>query len=118
MTKRNSVPAKASGHHTKDFLQRARLHPGRGDDGEAFLPDPAGGPARSRDDLAQEVAEGFLASATSGEETGEDMANVEVPEEEGGPFIETSARDEFGFDPDPSNPEDAEAEPFPLANGR
>ena len=41
----------------------------RSDDGNAFLPDPQGDHfARAGDDLAEDLAEKFVASATSGEE--------------------------------------------------
>lgn len=85
----------------------------RQDDGDAFFPDPENGPARVPDDLAEELAEGFLSSATSGEET-DDHERV-VPEENGGPFIQTSGDAEFAEGTDDANPEDAEAEPFPNA---
>ena len=105
-------------HHSRDFLREAAHPVVRGDRADAFVRDPGDGPARTPDDLAQEVAEGFITSATSGEEAGEELANAEVPEEEGGPFVETTELDEFAFDTDASNPEDAEPEPFPLPNSK
>ncbi len=68
------------------------------------------------DDLAEMLGEEYVRSVTSGEEQGVELRDEEVPEEEGGPFIETSPRKEFAFDVDDSNPEDAEREPLPLAN--
>jgi len=85
----------------------------RADDADAFLPDPEGGPARAGDDLAQELAEEFLMSATSGEYVGEDVLDQEVPEESGGPFVVHSARHEFARDVDASNPPDASREALP-----
>ena len=41
----------------------------RPDSGDAFIPDPGEGPAHTRDDLAEELAEEFLTSATSAEES-------------------------------------------------
>jgi hypothetical protein len=89
----------------------------RSDDGNAFIPDPEGGPAHTSDDLAESLAEEFLQSATSGEDAAEDMADQVVAEELGGPFVETSAQEEFARGTDESNPPDAEREPLPLTSG-
>ncbi len=86
-----------------------------GDDVEA-APERALFDPTAADDLADLLAEEYVRSVTSGEEQGVEMRDEEVPEEAGGPFIETSGRKEFGYDVDESNPEDAEAEPLPLAN--
>ena len=85
----------------------------RDDHADAFLPDPDGGPARTSDDLAEELAEGFLKAATSGEYVGEDDLDQEVPEESGGPFVIHPARYEFGRDVDDSNPADGSREALP-----
>ena len=55
-----------------------------------------------------------MESATSGEQAAEDMRDEEVPEESGGPFVETTANSEFAYGTDASNPEDAERAPFPT----
>jgi hypothetical protein len=89
----------------------------RSDDGNAFIPDPGDGPARTRDDLAENLAEGFLQSATSGESVTEEQNDEVVPEELGGPFVETSASEEFADGTDESNPADAEAAALPTTNG-
>ena len=87
----------------------------RPDDGNAFIPDPEDGPARTQDDLAENLAEDYLQGATSGGEPFAEEQNDEiVPEELGGPFVETSARDEFADGTDESNPADAERAPLPL----
>jgi len=90
-----------------------RLRSRRADHADAFLPDPDGGVAHSRDDLAMELAQEFLMSATSGEYVGEDELDQEVPEESGGPFVVHSAREEFARDVDASNPLDANREALP-----
>jgi hypothetical protein len=46
--------------------------------------------------------------------TAEDSRDQEVPEESGGPFVETSGRREFAYGTDASNPKDAEPAPFPT----
>ncbi|MEO6420458.1 MAG: hypothetical protein ABIP39_13665 [Polyangiaceae bacterium] len=52
---------------TKKHHAAPNVHP-REDGADAFIPDPAGGPAHIRDDFAQELAEEFIGAATSGEE--------------------------------------------------
>ncbi len=89
-----------------------RLHR-RDDDADAFFPDPGSGPAHTRDGLAQELAEEFLMSATSGEYVREDELDREVPEESGGPFVIHPARYEYALDVDASNPADAAREALP-----
>ena len=46
--------------------------------------------SRSRDDLVEELGEEVIETATSGEYEGEDALNREVPEETGGPFVNTT----------------------------
>ena|SRR6185312_3516395 len=87
----------------------------RHDDANAFMPDPEGGPARISDDLAEELAEGFIDSATRGDDADEAKLDGMVAEEIGGPFLVTSAIDEFANDTDEANPVDAEREPIPRA---
>jgi hypothetical protein len=87
----------------------------RSDSGDAFFPDPEDGPARAPDDLAETLAEDHLLSATTGSDVDDEVLNQVVPEEIGGPFIETSASEEFAEGTDESNPEDAEVEGRPLA---
>jgi hypothetical protein len=104
-TKKNHVPHKPSAHAHR-----------RPDDGNAFIPDPGTGPARSRDDLATELAEEFLASAISGDDVAQDEMNQEVPEEEGGPFVTSTGKQEFAKGTDASNPKGAEraGRPTPM----
>jgi len=73
------------------------------------MPDPEGGPALIGDDLAENLAEEFVDAVTGGD-GGDDSA---VSEEIGGPFVFTSAADEFAHDIDAANPPDAEREPLP-----
>jgi hypothetical protein len=87
----------------------------RHDDGNAFMPDPGEGPARIRDDLAERLAEEFVDAATRGDDADDNSLDEVVSEEIGGPFLETSAVDEFANDTDQANPPDAEREPLPKA---
>jgi hypothetical protein len=68
---------------------------------------------RSKDDLVEELGEGFVEEATSAEHSGENALDAEVSEERGGPFVETSGATEFAHGTDPSNPKGASREPFP-----
>jgi hypothetical protein len=65
------------------------------------------------DDLAEMLGEEYVRSVTSGEEQGVELRDEPVPEDEGGPFLETSARKEFAHDPD-----DSEPEPLPTTHLR
>jgi hypothetical protein len=109
--RKRSGPAQANAAYRLD-APHARPN-GRTDDANAFIPDPDGGPARFRDDLAETLAEEYLESATRGNEVYEDALDQVVPEEIGGPFVETSAAEEFAHDTDEANPEDAVREPLP-----
>ncbi len=82
----------------------------------------AGAPERSfidpenPDDLAEELGEEYVKAVTSGEPSLQETRDQVLPEESGGPFIETSPNTEFAGGTDESNPIDAEQEPFPTAN--
>ena len=51
---------------------------------------------------------------TSGEDQSSRLQDLEVEEENGGPFVTTSAREEFARGTDESTPADAFREPFPT----
>jgi hypothetical protein len=69
---------------------------------------------RSEDDLAEQLGEEAIETATTGEHEGEDVLDQEVPEERGGPFVESTGATEFAHGTDPSNPAGAKREPFPT----
>jgi len=99
------------GHIDPTYAEELRAQSG--------TPDPAPtafieGPRSASDDLAEERAEEVIAKATTGEDGGEDNLDQVVPEEEGGPFIQTNAAQEFAYDTDASNPKGAKREPFPT----
>ncbi len=89
-------------------LRRKSLENAGPREGEAFLRG-----SRSKDDLAEQLGEEFVAAATKGEAEGEDVLNQDVPEERGGPFLVTTGGTEFAEGTDPSNPKGAKREPFP-----
>lgn len=94
--------------------QHWRYQRGRRDGADAFFPDPGEGPALAPDDLAEELAEEFLTSATTGHEQGGSVYDQVVDEENGGPFVMSSKRKEFAHGFDESNIKGAEPEAFPT----
>jgi protein-disulfide isomerase len=78
------------------------------DDDRAFI-----GGSHSNDALAEQLGEEFVESATSGQDDGDDRFDQVVPEENGGPFVESDGAIEFADDDDPPNIEEAPPEPFP-----
>ena len=86
-------------------------HPGRPEQTQAFFLDAR----HATDEIAEELGESSVLSATSGEDP-EEYYQSERPEEEGGPFLETSGHTEFAHGVDESNPEDAEPAPWPAVS--
>jgi hypothetical protein len=77
-------------------------------DDQAFVSKPS-----SNDPLGEELGESVVRRATSGE--GDELEELDsvVPEESGGPFVTTSASEEFADGYDASNRRGAKREPFP-----
>jgi hypothetical protein len=69
--------------------------------------------SHSKDDLAEEIGESWVETATSGEDDSQQVYNQDVPEDDGGPFVPSTGGKEFAEGTDPSNPPGAEREPFP-----
>ena len=74
--------------------------------------------AHSHDDLTERLGEEAVSSMTSGESQLADDWDRPVEEEDGGPFVETLARDEFAAGTDASNIAGATREPFPKTSNR
>jgi hypothetical protein len=72
----------------------SKLKQERSDDGNAFIPESAQISGTS-DGVAELMAEQYLRGA-SGDESEDDTRDEEVPEELGGPFVETRPEQEFG----------------------
>jgi hypothetical protein len=109
---RKAAPAKARSVRDPDETFEADLddlQPLREEPHETLLP------GAGDDDLAEELGEEYVESATSGEQSAEAVRDAEMPEETGGPFVETSATTEFGYDTDASNPKGAKRAPFPTS---
>jgi hypothetical protein len=94
-------------HYAADLLAKSRE--GREtSEQEAFVHG-----SHSDDDLAEELAEEAVGTMTSGEYEAEDMLDQVVEEEKGGPFVESTAGQEYAEGTDLSNPSTATREPFP-----
>ncbi len=70
--------------------------------------------AISSDSAVEEIGEDFVEMAITGEDAPRDRAG-ESEAEIGGPFVVTSAKTEFAWARDASNPRGAMREPFPLS---
>ncbi len=82
----------------------------RKDDADAFIRHADDQPMRTDDALAESFGEEFLRSATTGEDTNDELfLDSEVSEEFGGPFIVSSGSQEYALD-DNGLPDDVEAE--------
>lgn len=101
----------ATGHLDAEYERRLRSSASPRADGEAFLTG-----FRTADPLAEELGEAFLQSATSGEESEPERRERVLVEEEGGPFVRTRASQEFAYDFDESNIEEATREPLPKTS--
>jgi hypothetical protein len=105
--KTRRMPARRVKHELA--LRRQGNPPARErEDAETLIPGAAG------DDLAEELGEESIEAATSGQQPAQENLNAEVPEETGGPFVETSPATEFAGGPDASNPGDADRAAFPT----
>lgn len=63
---------------------------------------------------ALELAYEYVESATAAQSEGQEMLDLQLTEEEGGPFVETSAQTEFAVDSEAPNIDGATREPFPT----
>ena len=52
----------------------------------------------STDPVAEERGGEFVVSVTSGQDDAQGLLDRTMPEEEGGPFVETSGKTEFAYD--------------------
>jgi hypothetical protein len=72
---------------------------------------------RPREAIAEELGEGAVVSMTTGEDSLTDTLDENSEEENGGPFVETTASEEFAAGTDESNIDGATREPFPRTSG-
>jgi hypothetical protein len=66
----NKTPARTSPRATVRRVRPVNIRHGRPDDADAFLRVRGNDPSKTKDDFAEELAEDFVGSATSGEEQG------------------------------------------------
>jgi len=112
--KKSTVPQREDrpGHMDPKYAEtlRALSEEGRDhDDNRAFV-----GEGQSKDDLAEELGEEAVVAMTSGGDDLGDELDADVSDEAGGPFVETTAGEEFASGTDASNPRGAKREPFPT----
>jgi hypothetical protein len=105
----------ATGHLDPEY-QRKLLEDAaenRNQDGEtkAFLDG-----SQASDELAEELGETFVEAATSGEDAEGDRHERVVSEEAGGPFVPSTAGQEFAGGTDESNIAEATREPLPRTS--
>jgi hypothetical protein len=105
--KRNDRAGHLDPKHAESLRQKARESNPKDDD-VAFV-----GGHKSRDGLAEELAEEAVEAMTSGEDKLTDDLAADVPEELGGPFVTTTSGTELADGTDASNPKGATREPFP-----
>ncbi len=74
--------------------------------------------ARSRDELTERLGEEAVSAMTSGESNLANDWDETMEEESGGPFVETSANEEFADGTDESNIAEATREAFPTTSTR
>ena len=72
--------------------------------------------ARATEPLAQEMGENFLETVTSGEEREAERRDEITADEVGGPFVVTTAGEEFATGTDESNIPEALREPLPRTS--
>jgi hypothetical protein len=104
----------ATGHLDPDYARGLRALSGASREGEAvaFLDRP-----RGEDELSEGLGEAFVEGATSGEGAGPERHERASDADAGGPFVLTSARQEFAYDADGAPAEGDEVEPFPRTRG-
>ncbi|MEY4547176.1 MAG: hypothetical protein RL685_3371 [Pseudomonadota bacterium] len=119
--KQNRAPVQrrdSSGHlnpgYARHLLARARENHNDANDARsrhAFF-----SCARTADEYAEGLGESFIESATSGEGSSTHRHEEVTWEEEGGPFVLTTAAEEFAEGMDESNIAEATREPFPMTS--
>jgi len=113
-SKKPVVRRDATGHLDPEYerkLREASLENNKRDDDKAFL-----GPTAASDELAEELGETFVQAATSGEDAEGDRHERVMEEEAGGPFVPSTAGQEFAGGTDESNIAEATREALPRTS--
>ncbi len=101
----------AAGHIDPQYAKELLAKSGKSQnttDENAFL-----ATSRAGEELAEELGESFVQSATSGEEATPERNDRVREAERGGPYVITADAQEFASGVDASNPRTASREPFP-----
>ncbi len=110
-SRQNVVRRDGAGHldeaHARRLLDKSESNPNDEDD-KAFLRRP-----RTGEPLSEELGEAYVESATTGEESEAERHERFVTEEQGGPFVPSTAFEEYADGTDASNTGDATREPLP-----
>jgi hypothetical protein len=110
--KKTVVRRDATGHLDPEYERKLLEASGRGHDGEsrAFIDGAA------PEELSEELGEAFLQAATSGEDAELERRESVIPEESGGPFVPSTAGQEFAGGTDESNIAEATREALPRTS--
>jgi hypothetical protein len=68
------------------------------------------------DELGEELGETYVEDVTGADDAATEHRAVDTLEDEGGPFVVTTAAREFALGTDASNPADAEREALPMVS--
>lgn len=105
----------ATGHlnpqYERDLLEEAQETRSDDQDANAFLVAP-----RTGEPFSEERGESYVEAATRGGPVELERQDSVVPEEQGGPFVPTTAQEEFAAGTDDSNIPEATREPLPRTS--
>jgi hypothetical protein len=112
--KRRDGVGRIDPRYARELLAKARETKNEDDQSEANFAFLKG--SRPIDTLARELGETFVQTVTSGEESEVERRDELTTEEVGGPFVVTSADEEFAAGTDESNIAEALREPLPRTS--
>jgi len=111
---RRDAPGHIDPRYARELLAKARETRNADDDPDAahaFLKN-----TRAVESLAEQRGESFVATVTSGEGQEAERHDEVTPDEVGGPFVVTTAGEEFATGTDESNIAEADREPLPRTS--
>ena len=112
--KKPVVRRDATGHldpeYQRKLLEASQTNRNRDGDDRAFIDGAA------PEELSEELGEAFLQAATSGEDAELERREAVLPEESGGPFVPSTAGQEFAGGTDESNIPEATREALPTTS--
>ncbi|MEI9935971.1 MAG: hypothetical protein WDO69_01975 [Pseudomonadota bacterium] len=112
--KKPVVRRDATGHldpeYERKLLEESQVNRSRDGDGRAFIDGAA------PEELSEELGEAFIQAATSGEDAELERRESVIPEESGGPFVPSTAGQEFAGGTDESNIPEATREALPRTS--